>query len=184
MIRRIATGVVVAAALAVSGACSTGAPAPQAAPPPPAPALSAPAPGSGPSAPAPADQSAPGQTSAGSDEAAIRTALDDYNKSLVDRDFATSCAALTPQARSALLAKARSGKLPAGSCEQALTAIYQVPGTGAVADEISRSTRVSSVAVNGDQATVSFTATVRGRSTPAVSTRMARMDGRWLIAST
>jgi hypothetical protein len=119
-------------------------------------------------------------TAAPDDETAVEQSLRRYYAAVLERDFAAACALNAPESIETLLDNARSEDLPATTCEDALAAIYAVPGAAEVADGIARTTRVEDVAVTGDTASVTWSGEVAGERV-TVTSDMRRVDGAWKL---
>lgn len=160
---------VLTATAACGGSTVTGAPAPAATPAAPAPvsaSAAAPAPGA----------SAPG------DEAAVRGVFGRYNQALLSRDFETACAALVAGGGQKLAAGvAAQIQKPVGSCPDALAAVYSNQQAAAALDEATRNLMIQSVAVAGDNATVTYTSAVQGKATQPFSIVLQRQSGEWKV---
>jgi ketosteroid isomerase-like protein len=137
------------------------------------------APGDGPAGRTSA--SADGTAGGGPEEAAVREVFHRYYALLLDRDFAGACALNAPETTAMLLDGARAGGLPAGTCEEALRAVYAAPATAASADATARTAEVLEVAVTGDAATVTWVGELSGERRTIVS-GMRRIDGGWKVA--
>ncbi len=123
-----------------------------------------------------------GVTGCGGDpEAEVRQVVEGYHTAALARDFPAACAYNSPQATEQLLASVATQGIRADTCEQALEAIYAQSGAADTADAISRSARIDGVEVDGDEATVSWTATLDGQSAPTTSA-LRRIDGEWKLA--
>ena len=114
------------------------------------------------------------------DEAAVEDVFHEYYRALLARDFAAACALNAPETTEQLLANVRSQGVTASSCEEALGKIYSLPGAAATADSIAHSASVDDVTVNGDQATITWSADING-ARPTVTSGLRRVDGRWLL---
>jgi hypothetical protein len=135
---------------------------------------------------APADGSAsrastPGDGTTGTDEAVVGEVFHRYYALLLDRDFAGACALHAPETTGLLLDGARARGLPAGTCEEALAAVYAEPGTAGTADATARTARLREVRVTGDAATVTWVGELSGERRTVVS-GMRRIDGVWKVA--
>jgi ketosteroid isomerase-like protein len=136
-------------------------------------------------APLPA-ASSPQQTSTpapdpAADEAAVEKVYLDYTQSLVDRDFATSCGFLTQEAVEQMLEGAKAAGAEATTCEDTLGVLYAVPEAAELGDEVARTTEVESVEVDGDTATVEWSAELNGTRN-SQSSDFERVDGGWRLA--
>jgi hypothetical protein len=166
-IRTAASGALVTATLvaALTG-CGTpvsGTPAPQPAPVPP------------PTTAAPADPAADAQ--------AVEAVFHDYYEALLSRDFASACAFNAPETTQQLLANLQSRGITADTCEEALTAVYAIPGAAETVDRIVTGAEVDGVEVTADNATITWSAEVNGaRST--VTSQLRRVDGEWRLVDT
>lgn len=138
-----------------------------------------------PAAVAPTSAPAPARTRpAGSEEGRVEGAFRDYYQALLERDFATACRLSAPTMKAELLKNLRTqGGIAATSCEDALDRIYDVPAAAEAADLIATTTEVTDVTVSGDEATLTWTAEIKG-GRPTVSTDLQRVDGRWLLQDT
>ena len=114
-------------------------------------------------------------------EAKIEQAFRGYNQKLVDRDFDAACQQHAPETTVKLLENVRAQGVVAANCVEALTAIYSTPGAAELADGITATIQISDIAVDGDKATITWSAEVSGnRITPSPST-MRLIDGEWKI---
>jgi hypothetical protein len=157
-VKTIRTAVAAAALVAALAGCGTpvtGTPAPQPTPPP--------------------DPAA--------DQRAIETLFQDYYQALGAQDFATACGLNAPETTNQLLANVRSRGVEAATCEEAMTAVYAIPQNARVVQQVAKNATVEGVTVSGDEATVSWSSEVDGKRSPG-TTRLRRVDGRWLLAST
>jgi hypothetical protein len=153
-----------AAALVALTACGTpvaGTPAPQPGPPPPSVV-----------APDPAV-----------DQQAVETVFHDYYEALLARDFAAACEFNAPETTQQLLANLQSRGITADTCEEALTAVYAIPGAAETVDGIVQGAEVQGVVVTGDNASITWSAEVNGaRNT--VTSQLRRVDGQWRLVDT
>ncbi|HWM58518.1 MAG TPA: hypothetical protein VNO83_11835 [Pseudonocardia sp.] len=113
-------------------------------------------------------------------ETTVEKAFRGYHSALVARDFRTACAYNSPEATDKLLASVRTQGIDAADCEDAFTAIYSEEGAAAAADGVHNSVQIQKVAVDGDTATIDWSAQLDGEQRPARTT-MHRADGRWLL---
>jgi ketosteroid isomerase-like protein len=154
-VRTIRTAVAAAALVAALAGCGTpvaGTPAPQPSPPP--------------------DPVA--------DQRAVEDVFHQYYEALRVRDFARACSFNAPETTDQLLANLRSRGVEAATCEEALTAVYAVPGAAQVVDQIVSTATVDGVTVTGDTATVTWSSEFGGtRNT--VSSELRREGDRWLL---
>jgi len=164
-VKTIRTAVAAAALVAVLAGCGTpvaGTPAAQPAPPPP-PTTSPPDPAV--------------------DQKAIEGVFHDYYQALQAQDFTTACGYNAPETTAQLLANLRSRGVEADTCEEGMTAVYAVPDTARVVDQVADTASIQGVTVTGDLATLTWSSNVNGKRSPA-TTQLRRVDGRWLLAST
>ena len=114
----------------------------------------------------------------GNAQADVEQAFRGYHTALLERDFRTACSYNTPEATDRLIGSLRTQGIDAGSCEDAFAAIYSEAGGSATADGVGNSVQIQGITVDGDNATVNWTAELDGEQRPAQST-MRRDDGRW-----
>lgn len=135
----------------------------------------------GPDAPvaAPAAPAAPGP--AADDETAVETAFTDYNRALAEQDTAAVCALSDPgTVQTVLAAVTQQLGQQVGTCEEAFGLVFSAPGATELAQRTAATTEVRDVVVDGDTATVSWSAEVREQR-QELTNDMRRVDGRWLI---
>jgi hypothetical protein len=113
------------------------------------------------------------------DEAGVQTVFRAYHAALLARDFPTACALNAPETSAELVRNVNAGGGSAGSCEEALAAVYGGPGA-TVADEVSRTATVDDVAVDGDTAHLTWTFEASGGAR-TVDTGLRRIDGQWRL---
>lgn len=101
-----------------------------------------------------------------------------YHAALLARDFPTACSYNTPEATAKLLASLRTQGIEATSCERGFAALYAESGGSAAADGVGNSVQVREVTVEGDRATVQWTAVLGTEPRPATSV-MRYADGKW-----
>jgi len=111
-------------------------------------------------------------------QAGVEKAFRGYHAALLARDFRTACSYNSPDATDKLLTSLRTQGIGAAGCEDAFAAIYAEAGGSEAADGVGRSVQIQDIAVDGDDATVSWTADLNGEARPAKST-MHRVDGQW-----
>ena len=136
-------------------------------------AASAAGPAASAAAAAPADPAA--------ERAEVRQIFENYNRALLARDFDTVCGFMAPEAVSAVQLGAGQQGMAASTCEEAFGSVYANRQAATVLDETARGTRVTDVTVDGDRATVTFTAQVQGTNTGELTGDMRRVDGEWRI---
>jgi hypothetical protein len=135
----------------------------------------------------PAARETPTATQAPADaEADIREVFDDYNDALAERDWADACEQLAPETTDKLRQNAGTlglKDLPE-DCAGLLGTVYETadkdPQQKALLREIVKSAKVDSVKVDGDTATINWSATVQGQNTP-ISQTARRIDGEWKL---
>jgi hypothetical protein len=130
--------------------------------------------------PAPAATTAPAEEPAGQARADVEGVFRDVSQALLARDFPAVCAVTAPETTEELLAAARARGVPAGTCDEALTAIYATPATARIADRVVTGAAVQDVTVTGDDATVTWSADIAG-GRPTLTTGLRRVDGRWQV---
>jgi hypothetical protein len=113
-----------------------------------------------------------------SSEAGVEKAFRGYYAALLARDFHTACSYNTPEATDKLLTSLRTQGIAASGCEDAYAAIFAEEGGSAAADTIGNTVQIQGITVNGDQATISWSADLDGERRPSTST-MQRDDGQW-----
>lgn len=132
---------------------------------------------SAPVAPAPA-----AGTATGTEEGAVESAFRGYYQALQAKDYPAACARQSPEITNGMIASLQQQGVTAGTCEEAISSIYAIPGAAATVDKITSSTEIQGVAVQGDSATVTWSADRNGQR-KTVSTGMRRTDGRWRLQS-
>ena len=123
----------------------------------------------------PADESA-----ATGPEADVRASFLAYNTALGARDFATACSLNAPETSRQLVEALTSPGIPANSCEEAFAAVLAVPGAAESTDEVVRSVQITGVTVDGQAATIDWTAQAQGQP-QATSSSLTLVDGKWLL---
>ncbi len=119
----------------------------------------------------------------GTDDAGhVEAAFRGYHTALLARDFPAACAATAPDSTAKLVAAVARQGITATTCEDALAAIFAEPGPAATADGVARSVTVQRVTVDGDSATLAWSATLDGENRPSTST-LRRRDGRWQLVT-
>ena len=113
-----------------------------------------------------------------SGEAGVEKAFRGYYAALLARDFHTACSYNTPEATDKLLLSLRTQGIAATGCEDAFAAIFAEEGGSAAADRIGNTVQIQRITVDGDQATVNWSAELDGEQRPA-SSLMKRVDGEW-----
>lgn len=115
------------------------------------------------------------------DRAAVQTAFTGYNQALLRHDFPGACAALTDKVAGGVVAQAKAKGMQVQSCEQAFAAIYAMPAAAQALDQASRTIEISTVAITGDTATISYSASRSGTRTPPLTIQANRVAGVWRI---
>lgn len=122
--------------------------------------------------------------SAESGEAAVETVFRSYHQALQARDFATACALNAPETNRKLIERVAARGIQVRTCEEAWAAVYVLPNAGRVADGVGRTAQVQDIAVDGDDATISWTfEQAPGRRQP-VETTLRHIDGQWRLLDT
>jgi len=107
-----------------------------------------------------------------------------YREALLDRDFATACTLTAPETDRALIANLKKLKITVATCEAGFRWIYSPTRQGGaaakLADEITRTTRVSKITVTGQSATIVWSAKLDGRRV-TVSHTARRIGGQWQL---
>jgi ABC-type transport system substrate-binding protein len=131
---------------------------------------------------APSGTAAP-DAAATADAAAVETVFRGYYEALIARDFATACTLNAPETTAKMLENLKAQGLTAATCEEAFTTIYAIPGAAEAADGIARSAEIQDITVNGDDATITWSAEVQGQR-PTVTNGVRRIDGQWRLLDT
>lgn len=134
-----------------------------------------------PSDPTAAATTTPGEGPVGPEETAVAAALAAYQGALAAGDVAAACRLHTPETGVALIAAVAGAGTPVTTCEQALTAILGQPGAREAATEAAATTTVREVAVDGLNATVSWTSQRQGQERTDEAT-LQSIDGLWRVA--
>ncbi|WP_214405426.1 hypothetical protein [Pseudonocardia lacus] len=116
-------------------------------------------------------------------ETEIGEAFKGYHTAVLARDFPAACAYNAPEATAKLLASLATQGVNAATCEEAFAVVFEQGGAGETADTIARTAKIDDVEVDGDEATVKWTATVDGESMPT-TWGMRRVDGAWKLVLT
>ena len=137
--------------------------------------------------PAPAKTEAPAETQAPDDaEADIRATFGGYNDALVERDFDAACAQLAPETTAKLRQNVTTLGItdPPEDCPALLDLIYDTvdkdPQQKALLQEIATTAEIDSVEVEGDTATINWSAKAAGQKT-SISQTARRIDGEWKL---
>lgn len=123
---------------------------------------------------------------AGGDEGEVRDMFADYTEALGERDWEEACEHLAPETTDKLKANvAQLGLTDApDDCVGLMGALYaqidKDPTAKKTIDDITQTAKVSSVKVDGETATVSWSAQVNGTDTPVTQTAR-KIDGEWKL---
>ena len=117
----------------------------------------------------------------GADRAAIEQVFGDYDNALLARDFTTACSLTAPQASTALIKSVAAQGSRVTTCEQAFTALYAIPEARGSLDADARTSKINNVTVAGDTATVTYSGNENGQSQKALTNKLQRIDGHWLM---
>src|SRR4051812_32197800 len=119
-------------------------------------------------------------------EAQVRDVFNDYNKTLLARDFGKACGHLAPETTNKLRENIKSlgDKNPPKDCAKLLDELYSAidkqPDQKKLVEEILKSAKLDSVKVVGEKATVNWHATVQGQKR-AISQTARKVDGEWKL---
>jgi hypothetical protein len=111
-------------------------------------------------------------------EVGVEKAFRGYYAALLVRDFRAACSYNSPEAVDKLLVSLRTQGIEANGCEDAYAAVFAEEGGSAAADRIGNTMQIQGITINGDQATVNWTAELDGEQRPSTSL-MRRDDGQW-----
>lgn len=120
---------------------------------------------------------------AGGDRSAVEAVFRGYYQALLARDFPGACSVSAPETIAKLLASLKTQGVTVGTCPEALSTIYAIPGAAEAADAIANSAQIQDVAVTGDQASITWSAEVNGQR-PTVTNDVRRVDGQWRLLDT
>jgi hypothetical protein len=110
----------------------------------------------------------------------IEAAFRGYYEALRAQDFTTACAFHADETTRQLLAELARRGVTAATCEEALTAVYAVPGNAEGVETVAESATVDDVAVDGDDATITWSAEIKGARETTTS-KLRRIDGTWRL---
>jgi hypothetical protein len=123
---------------------------------------------------------------AGDDEQAVTTMFDDYRAALIARDWDRACSHLAPETTQKLQQNIKSLGVtdPPSECTELMGTLYDTidkdPSTKKTIDDVTKSAKVTDIKVDGDKASISWSAKVNGVETPV--TQSARIiDGEWKL---
>jgi len=138
---------------------------------------------------APAEESGDDGGGGGGDaggEEAVREMFADYTKALGDRDWDEACENLAPETTEKLKSNIKQLGVtdPPSDCTDLMNQLYDTidkdPTAKKTIDDITKSAKVDKVTITGESASISWSATVNGQSTPV--TQSARIiDGEWKL---
>ena len=123
---------------------------------------------------------------AGGEEGEVREMFADYTEALGDRDWDDACEHLAPETTDKLKSNvARLGlKNAPQDCEGLMDALYtqidKDPTAKKTIDDITATAKVTDVKIDGESATVSWSAKVNGTDTPITQTAR-KIDGAWKL---
>lgn len=116
------------------------------------------------------------------EEAAVRETYDAYNQSLIQRDFATTCAILTDEAAQQISTAIAQNGGPANlTCEKSFETIYGNAEAAAQLDEAAKSLKITDVTVTGDKAVVTYGGSVGGQTVSDLKSPLMKIDGKWRV---
>ena len=123
--------------------------------------------------------------SASSDRAQITNLFNEIYTAITHGDFTTACGYLSKREQSTIVTGARRAGLSASSCPDAFTSLLKATGVTRArlaqafgAAGIQR--KVDSISIHGNQATVTFTESEKGKPTTYLETdALVREDGKW-----
>ena len=147
-------------------------------------AKSTPAPTSADATPAPTEEAA--AEPSGDSEEAVTAMFDDYRQALIARDWDEACSHLAPETTTKLQENIKSLGVtdPPEECTELMGKLYETIDKDATAkktiDDVTKSAKVTKIEVDGDNASISWSAKVNGVDTPV--TQSARIiDGEWKL---
>lgn len=114
------------------------------------------------------------------EQAAVEAVFHGYYGALLARDFVTACALVAPEAVDRLLEQLAAQGTPADTCEAALGIVLARPEAAEYTDEIARTAQAHDIRVQRDDATITWSATVRGQTATATNV-LRRIDGSWRL---
>lgn len=111
---------------------------------------------------------------------AVETVFRGYHQALHARDFTTACSLNTPEKSAELIEKLAAKGSTVSSCEEALRMVFTLPQAANAADSIATTLQIDDVTVDGDNATITWSARGQGREKPTTSA-LRRIDGQWRL---
>jgi ketosteroid isomerase-like protein len=113
----------------------------------------------------------------------VEAAFRDYYAALRARNFTAACALHADETTVRLLDELRRRGVTATTCEEALTAVYAIPGNAEAVDAIAQSATVEEITVTGEDATIAWSATIDGKRETTTSS-LRRIDNTWRLITT
>ena len=110
----------------------------------------------------------------------VEAAFRGYYEALRAQDFAAACAFHAAETTERLLAELHRRGVTATTCEEALTAVYAIPGNAEMVESVGRSATVEEITVTGDDASITWSADVNGARETTTSA-LRRIDGTWRL---
>jgi hypothetical protein len=124
---------------------------------------------------------------AGSDAAqAVTDMFDDYRAALIARDWDRACGHLAPETTQKLQENIKSLGVtdPPSECTELMGTLYETidkdPTAKKTIDDVTKSAKVKEIKVDGEQASISWSAQVNGVETPITQTARI-IDGTWKL---
>lgn len=117
-----------------------------------------------------------------SEEAEVEQTFQRYYEALLGRDYRAACEINAPETTTTFVEAVTAQGVTVGTCEEAFKAVYATPGTAEATDKIATSSRIQGVTIDGDTATVNWSAEAQGQRR-TVDTGFRRVDGQWRILS-
>jgi hypothetical protein len=119
-------------------------------------------------------------------EQGVKDMFDDYRAALVARDWDRACSHLAPETTQKLQSNIKQLGVtsPPSDCPKLMDTLYtqidKDPTAKKAIDDIAKSAKVTRVKVDGDKASVSWSAKVNGQETPVTQTARI-IDGEWKL---
>lgn len=111
---------------------------------------------------------------------AVETVFRGYHEALHARDFTTACSLNAPEKSAELIEKLAAKGATVSSCEEALRMVFTLPQAADSADRIATTLQVDDVTVDGDNATITWSARGQSRGQPTTSA-LRRIDDQWRL---
>jgi hypothetical protein len=122
----------------------------------------------------------------GDGEQAVMDMFDNYRAALIARDWDKACAHLAPETTEKLQENIKTLGVtdPPDECTELMGTLYETidkdPTTKKTIDDVTRSAKVTDIKIDGEKASISWSAKVNGVDTPV--TQSARIiDGEWKL---